>query len=229
MLSVIIPCYNEERNIPIVVDRFRKALKNVSTELILVDNGSTDNSAAVIDKLKGRYKFIKKVTVIKNIGYGNGILKGLQEAAGDVVGYTHADLQCDPNDLLRAYDTFSKNYNRDNVMVKGRRVDRVSILTSLFHISASLLFLRKFGDINGQPKVFSYHLVRKIRNPPLGFQFDFYIQYLALKNGFQVISIPVRFRKRKYGLSKWATSLKSKIKNAAEFFTYMLRLRFLGY
>ncbi len=227
MLSIVVPCYNEEKNISLLVDEFRDALKNVDAELILVNNGSTDNSQEIIRKITKKYKTIRCIIVKKNIGYGHGILAGLKAARGDVLAYTHADLQCDPMDVVKAYDVFRK-IKEDKILVKGNRKGRSSMLTSCFHVLAAILFLKKFDDINGQPKLFHKEMLKMFINPPLGFQLDFYIQYKALKNGYNVMGMPVKFGVRKYGYSKWASSIKSRIKNVSRFLGYMLKLRFFG-
>lgn len=227
MLSIVVPCYNEGKNLTLLADRFQKALKGLAAELILVNNGSTDNSQSVLEKIKKKYKFVRIAVVPKNIGYGHGILKGLKAARGDVLAYTHADLQCDPLDVVRAYDAFVKGNNR-KILVKGNRKDRFSFLTMFFHILAVILFFKKFDDINGQPKVFPRSLLDEMKKPPTGFQLDFYIQWKAKKSGYKVASIPVKFGVRKFGYSKWATGIKSRVKNVSRFFGYMLKLRFFG-
>ena len=227
MLSVIVPCYNEERNLPLLASRFSKALKGVKAELVLVNNGSTDNSQHVIEALKKKYRFIRPVRIRKNIGYGHGIMMGLKSARGAVLAYTHADMQCDPVDVRKAYQLFQKAENR-KLLVKGNRKGRFSVLTSGFHTLAALMFLRKYDDINGQPKLFHKSLLKTFRQPPLGFQLDFYVQHKALDSGYTIVSFPVKFGKRKHGHSKWATSLPAKVKNVSRFLGYMIKVRTLG-
>ena len=67
-LSIVVPCYDEEKNIPLILERFESAIKVKGVELIVVDNGSNDNSPAVIKKLLPKYKFARTVLVKKNIG-----------------------------------------------------------------------------------------------------------------------------------------------------------------
>lgn len=227
MLSVIVPCYNEERNLSVLAERFSKVLKGIKAELVLVNNGSNDNSQPVIENLTKKYKFVKCVRIKKNIGYGHGIMMGLKSAKGNVLAYTHADLQCNPLDVRKAYDVFVSSNNR-KVLVKGNRKGRFSVLTAGFHTLAALMFLRKYDDINGQPKLFHRSLLKTFKTPPLGFQLDFYVQHKALDNGYTIMSFPVRFGKRRHGYSKWATSLPAKIKNVSRFLGYMIKVRALG-
>ena len=76
--SLVIPCYNEEENITILVNKYRKFLKNKNNELVFVNNGSTDNTDNVFKKLKKKYKNIKTCKIKKNIGFGYGLKKGLK-------------------------------------------------------------------------------------------------------------------------------------------------------
>jgi glycosyltransferase involved in cell wall biosynthesis len=110
VLSIVLPCYNEARNIPGVLRRFDEALGGrTDTEVLLVDNGSTDDTAAVLARelAQPANRFARVVTVPRNIGYGYGIMSGVRQAQAPVIAWTHADLQCDPADVLLAYQKFS--------------------------------------------------------------------------------------------------------------------------
>ncbi len=232
-LSIIVPCYNENESIPHILQRFAEVKNSTNVELILVNNGSTDDSQVVIDQQlqKKNYSFARTVLVPQNIGYGNGIYLGLQQAQADVVAYTHADLQCDPADVFRAYEELKKTGKQEQYLIKGHRRNRriiPQLLTSSFQIIASVLFFQRFWEINAQPKVFHRSLLEQLKHPPLDFNFDFYVLYKAKKRGLQINSIPVDFPERKYGESKWAFSHLSKLKGIHRFLRYMIRLRFLG-
>ncbi|HRG76152.1 MAG TPA: glycosyltransferase family 2 protein, partial [Leptospiraceae bacterium] len=97
-LSIVVPCYNEEKNIPLVLEKFQSVIKRDDVEVILVNNGSKDNSQLVLNELIPKYSFARTVLVEVNQGYGFGILSGLKEAKGDYIGWTHADMQTDPYD-----------------------------------------------------------------------------------------------------------------------------------
>lgn len=232
-LSVALPCYNESKNIPLILKKFLEVKDNVPLELILVNNGSVDNTEQVLKgELKNKkYNFAKYVNVEKNIGYGYGIFTGLKAASGEVLSYSHADLQTDPNDVIRAFKLWLKIPNRNNILIKGKRTIREPIdlfFTTSFHLFADFLFLRKFNDINGQPKIFHRDLLNSFKNPPLDFNFDFYVQYKALRRGMEVKSIPVNFSKRIHGHSHWNINFKSRMRIISNYLAYLLRLRFLG-
>lgn len=232
-LSIVVPCYNEDENIPLILKRFADVIGDIEAELILVNNGSTDHSQEIIEKelQKPEYSFARTVLVPKNIGYGNGITIGLKHCRADIVAYTHADLQCDPLDVIRAYGIISKKEKPESCLIKGWRKQRKIIpqlLTTCFQLVATGLFLRNFPEINAQPKVFHRKFLDKLKYPPLDFNLDFYIFYKAKKEKLEIIGIPVDFSDRKYGESKWAFSHLSKLKTINNFLRYLLKLRFLG-
>lgn len=101
-LSIVVPCYNEEQNIPLILNRFGEIIEREDIEIILVDNGSTDDSAIVLAELLPKYPFARTIRVEVNQGYGYGILQGLKKCRGEYIGWTHADMQTDPADILKA-------------------------------------------------------------------------------------------------------------------------------
>ena len=131
-LSVVVPCYNEEQNIPLILARFAQVVDRDDVEVILVDNGSTDHSAQVLTELLPEYPFARTVKVEVNQGYGYGILQGLKECRGEYIGWTHADMQTDPADILRALAVIEAQNGL--VFVKGRRKGR-----PLFRLSMALV------------------------------------------------------------------------------------------
>ncbi|MBK8204420.1 MAG: glycosyltransferase family 2 protein [Bdellovibrionales bacterium] len=108
-LSIVIPCYNEQDNLTFIYDRLQKALGiRRDVEIILVNNGSTDRSEFEFSRqqnLRSDSRF-HIVLIPVNLGYGYGILTGLQRAQGKILSWTHADLQTDPEDIIVAYDLY---------------------------------------------------------------------------------------------------------------------------
>jgi len=100
LLSVVLPCYNEARNLG---DRYAAVKEDVDLELIMVDNGSKDDTPAVMAALVANHPFIRCVRVVQNQGYGDGIRQGLLAARGTWLAWSHADLQTDPADVIRAF------------------------------------------------------------------------------------------------------------------------------
>ncbi len=216
LFSIVIPCYNEEKNIPLILEGFAKAAKGRNDiEAVLVNNGSEDGSAEVMEKLLPEYPFARCVTVKKNQGYGYGILQGLKAAKGDFLGWTHADMQTDPADVIKAADIIIKNGCEENLYVKGNRKNRGfsdAVFTAGMSAFETLYLGKKLRDINAQPNMFSRSFYESWKEPPYDFSLDLYALYMARQAGCRIIRFPVAFPKRIYGESKWNTGFKSKLK-----------------
>lgn len=225
-LSVVLPCYNEEKNLPQILRKYSSI--PLDFELILVDNGSSDNTKDVLKKEIPKYKFSRFVTIKKNIGYGFGVMAGLRAAKGEYLSYSHADMQCDPYDIYKGWKILISSEDPENTLVKGNRKGRRNFFTACFHAVATILFLRRFDDINGQPKIFHRNLMKNMKKPPDEYSLDFYIQYKSIKSKFKVVSFPVEFKKRLYGKSSWDFSIVSKIKTISGWVGYLLKLRLFG-
>ncbi len=232
-LSIVVPCYNEEKNVPFLVEHFGNAFKKQSgIELLLVDNGSKDNTGHCIEEEIKRQglSFARKVHVEINRGYGFGILAGLKEAHGEVLAWTHADLQTDPADVLRAYKLYQDSENRQ-IFVKGYRENR-KIAEMFFSLGMQLLSSLALGawlsEVNAQPKLFSRVFYEQmVVDAPLDFSLDLYALYLAKKQNYSIISMPVYFNKRQYGEAKGGSgsSLKTRFNLIKRTFIYIFELR----
>ena len=91
--SIVIPCFNEEGTIKLILEKTKNPFKENNIELIIVNNGSTDNTKNILEELINNYPQASYINLEKNIGYGGGILKGLSHCKGEIIGWTHADLQ----------------------------------------------------------------------------------------------------------------------------------------
>ena len=222
LFSIVIPCYNEEKNIPILLKRCWENLKDFDLEVIFVNNGSSDNSKTILNMIIADYPKFKFINIDKNYGYGYGILKGLSICKGDIVGWTHADLETDPLDLLTAFSFFLKNKN--NYYLKGTRKGRLSFLTISMSIIASIFLFKFFNDINAQPTLFPKRLLNKFNNPPKNFNLDLYSYYLAKKNKYKIQRIKVKFGNRIYGISSWKNNTISRYKVILNSLIYILIL-----
>jgi glycosyltransferase involved in cell wall biosynthesis len=216
-LSIIIPCYNEEKNIPLLIEKFREVISIAGDdiELVIVNNGSTDSTEEVLKELLLVNKFAVCIKIDKNIGYGNGILQGLLNAKGEYLSWTHADLQTDPSDILKAFKLLKKQEFPIKTFIKGRRKGR-PLIDQFFTISMSIfesVLMRKLlWDINAQPNMFHRDFFSTWASTPDDFSFDLYVYYLAIHNKLNIKRFDVIFPERLYGHSTWNFGLKSKYK-----------------
>lgn len=220
--SIVVPCYNEEDNIVNLVNKFDRVNEKLSDrgfELILVDNGSSDNTRSVIEACVEKHDYIKLVTVNKNQGYGYGILQGMAVSNGKYIGWIHADLQFSPllfNDIA---DSIEAEENGRGVTTglyyKGKRKNR-PLFDRFFTFGMSLfesLYLRApLWDINAQPTMMNRELFDKAINPPHGFILDLFFYFSAKKSHYTIHRFKSAQQERTGGVSSWNTGLKSKIR-----------------
>ncbi len=230
-ISIVVPCYNEAGNIPVILKCFQELINiDNNIEIVLVNNGSTDDSKAVFDRELQRINLsnFKLATVEVNQGYGYGILAGLKQANANVLAWTHADMQTDPHDILTAYNIYQQN-NDEMLLVKGfRRKRRITeqVFSFAMQLIASLALGTQLSEINAQPKLFSRKFYERflLQNAPIDFSLDLYVCYCAKKYG-KIFEIPVFFNKRLHGEAKGGGSFKTRIKLIKRTFAYIFELR----
>jgi glycosyltransferase involved in cell wall biosynthesis len=213
-LSLVIPFYNEETNLKKVIGGLSAVFKTsgIDYELILVNNGSKDKTAQLLAELAaenaGRFKVI---TVPENLGYGWGVINGLNAASGDYIGHMGGDGQIKPEDVLTFYERI-----RDSRcdMVKAARVTRRDplirkVLSFFFNALFYLAFKTNTKDINGSPKIYKKEYLPIFRPVSKDWFLDaeemIKAGYLKLK----ISEVPVEFLEREGGKSNvhWDTVL----------------------
>ena len=229
-LSIIIPSYNEKNNLKFLINKSNKLLKqNKTLEIIIVDNGSTDGSKNFLDFLKLPSNRLKIVRVKKNIGYGHGIKFGLKHANGEIISWTHADLQFDINDIVKFYLKNSIRIKFKKIIIKGLRKNR-SILDIFFtkgmSVLVNLIFNTNINDINAQPKMFKRIMIKKlIHYAPNDFSIDLFLLLSSLKSGYKINEFPLKVSKRTNDKAKGGGSILGKIKLTLSTLRYIFSLK----
>jgi len=136
-ISLVIPVYNEEAVIPELIDRTLKSLKDITRnfEIILVDDGSTDNSLELLLDHRDKDDRIKILQLSRNFGHQAAYTAGMSHAQGDVIGLMDGDLQDPPELFSRMYEPLS---TKQADVVYGKRTNKIpfksrSILSHWFH------------------------------------------------------------------------------------------------
>lgn len=213
-LSIVVPCYNEAENILLILERFQSVIKRGDIEVILVDNNSSDNSQKVLAEILPKFKFARSVFQPEK-GYGNAILMGLRSAKGEYMGWTHADMQTDPADVIHALEIIEKRGEPSNIYVKGKRRGR-PLFDVFFTMGMGIFESIYLGwwlfDINAQPNIFHRSFFESWQNPPGDFALDLYALYMAKIQKIHVSRFNVSFPKRIHGQSTWDTGLAAKWK-----------------
>lgn len=225
-LSLIIPCFNEAANLPALVARCGQLALAADVEVVLVDNGSTDRTPEVLVAELAKHAGCRSIRVDMNQGYGHGILSGLRAATGDILAWTHADMQTDPMDVVKGLAFFQQH--GPDILVKGRRHGRPFgdvVFTMGMSTFETLLLRQPMWDINAQPTMFSRRFFDGWDNAPLDFSLDLFAYYEARRQGLPVHRFPVHFGKRLHGVSHWNINWAAKRKFIKRTVDFSLELR----
>lgn len=208
-LSIVIPLLNEEESLPELAAWIERVMlaNQYSYEIIMIDDGSTDGSWAVIEKLSSGNSNIKGIKFRRNYGKSAALNEGFKAANGDVVITMDADMQDSPDEIpeLRkmildgGYDIVSgwKKKRYDNTLTKN-------IPSKLFNAAARKMSKIKLHDFNCGLKAYRYKVVKSIE---VYGEMHRYVPVLAKWAGFRKITEKVvEHRARKYGVTKFGWS-----------------------
>lgn len=224
-LSVVIPAYNEER-------RIADTLKRVSTylvesigqyEIIVVDDGSTDNTASVVKALS---RELGKITLIHyplNTGKGHAVRTGVLASRGNLLLTCDADLST-PIEEYEKLERFIGDEVDVAIGSRGLRDSDIVVrqpwyrerMGKMFNVIVRVLVIGGIKDTQCGFKLFKGDIARSLfkRSMITGFAFDAEVLFLARKNGYQVKEIPIR----------WLNSPNSKVKIIRDPFKMILEL-----
>tara|TARA_B100001123_G_C15101303_1_gene943654 strand:+ start:149 stop:856 length:708 start_codon:yes stop_codon:yes gene_type:complete len=215
LASCVISCYNEEENIPELLNQIKDNNLDKKIEFVIVNNGSTDNSWKIILEKQNYFPEIKFLNVQEDLGWGNGIVQGLQHVTSEYVGWIHGDLQYNLKILLKVLELLEEPSNRhEDILIKGRRAKRKfieNLFTLMMSIIASILLGKILYDINAQPNFFSRKKLKEFINTPKDLMLDLYLYNMIYKKkNKKIIRIPVTQEERKRGSSSWNRNFASK-------------------
>ena len=204
-ISVVVPLYNEEESLGELaawIDRVAKA-ESLSYEIVMIDDGSNDNSWAEVERLKSLYPTIKGIRFGRNYGKSAALYCGFAEAEGEVVFTMDADLQDSPDEIPEmrrmiledGYDLVS-GWKKKRYDPAGKRLP-----SKFFNLTARIVSGIKLHDFNCGLKVYRRKVIKSIE---VYGEMHRYIPILAKHAGFKRIGEKVvRHRERKYGVSKF--------------------------
>lgn len=223
-ISFVIPCFNEAPSLNGLVSDFAPLAAAHSLELVLVNNGSTDETAAALEALARSHPFLKIVQIPRNEGYGHGIHQGLKAARGNWLGWAHADRQHSPEQALRKF----KEIREEKVFLKGLRRNRPP-LDAFFTWGMALFESALFGtflwDISAQPTLMPRSLFLEAGEPPGDFAFDLFYYKRAKDLGYRVVRFDAPVKPRLIGRSSWNTGIFSRFRLAWRIVCFSFRLR----
>lgn len=202
-LTIVIPAYNEEKNLAFVLkDIIKDASSFLSDyEILIIDDGSIDKTGEIADQFSRKYKQIKVIHQ-ENGGYGKAMLNGIKEAKKDFVAYMPADGQF----LLRDMQ-FCLPYMKEADLILGARGSRADyslyrlIISYAYLIVLRALFGVAFQDVNWL-NIWNRKKVQKIKIDSQGVFILAEIVIRFQKKGLRVVEAPSFYRPRKSGRAK---------------------------
>lgn len=222
-LSVIIPVYNEVKNISEIVKRVQAT--KLATEIIIVDDGSQDGTGEILQKMDGK----KKVRVLlqkKNQGKGTAVVTGMRAAKGDILLIQDADLEYDPRD----YPTLLKPIKEGvaDVVYGSRFLGAAHRVTMFWHQLANqlltfmtnILYDSILTDMETGYKVFRREVIEGMTIRAKRFNFEPEFTAKILKRKYRIYEVPITFNPRDYAEGK-----KIKLMDAFEAVWTLLKYR----
>ncbi|RRD40501.1 glycosyltransferase [Leptotrichia sp. OH3620_COT-345] len=213
-ISFIIPVYNEEKNIPLLLKKLEETVENkyVDYEFIFINDGSTDLSGEILHSLSLNKSYVKIISLEKNSGQSKALYKGFNLAKGEIIVSLDGDLQADPTDIilllpyLEKYDMVNgarsrrKNKNSDKLFsVLGNHLRNIIVGDDIQDVASSMKIFKKKVLKCFYPYTGMYRI----------------LPVLAQISGFSVAEIPVPYYDRIFGKSNYTfydrffTSLKN--------------------
>lgn len=205
-VSVFFPCFNDAGSIGLLVEDARRVLKKITDdfEIIVVDDGSEDESRKILRRLQKEIQELKLVFHSKNMGYGGALKSGFKTASKELVFYTDGDGQYDVSEISKLFE----NLTRDADIVQGYKVKRYDpwyrlIIGRAYHYFSKILFGLSIRDVDCD-----FRLIRKkaINSVTLKHNSGVICVELIKKlqdKGFKFVEVGIHHYPRLYGHSQF--------------------------
>ena len=205
-LTVFFPAYNDEKTIGDLVHKAFRILPNVAEryEVIVINDGSADNTKSVLRQLSQKYKNFKIVTHSQNRGYGGALKSGFKSARGDFIFYTDGDGQYDVLELPKLVEKMDSQVD----LVNGYKIERHDsplriILGELYALWVRLLLGIRFADVDCDFRLLRRRILRKISLTRNSGAICAEILAKIQKTKGVIASVPVHHYPRKFGNSQF--------------------------
>ncbi|MCB2408513.1 glycosyltransferase family 2 protein [Hymenobacter lucidus] len=213
-LSVIIPCYYNEQNIPVTLQELisneAQFPAEVTFEYVFVDDGSGDNTLQALRTAQQRYPDrIRVIQLAGNVGSYNAIVAGITYATGDCMSVITADMQDPPELMVQMYSHWKQGFK----LVIGNRQDREETGFSKWFAQTFHWLMKKLALPNIPDGGFDFVFFdRQVADEVIKMhERNSNVFYLMVWLGFAYVNIPYVRRKREIGKSRWTVSKKIKL------------------
>lgn len=199
-ISIIIPVYNEEKTVAEIIRKVKAVSYPHQTEIIVINDGSTDNSTKILSKIKDIILLDNK----KNRGKGYSLRRGFQKAKGDIIIIQDADLEYNPLDHLKLLSYLKKSgvdavYGSRFLSKNHKPRYTIFYYGNIFlSFLTKILYGKKITDMETCYKVFRRSVLNKINLTSQKFDFEPEITCKLIKKGFNIEEVPISYRSRSY-------------------------------
>ena len=203
MISVVVPVYNEERSVALLLDEIRSALDGIgaSWEAVFVDDGSTDGTFGALTRLHAETEHVRVVRLRRNFGKAAALAAGFAQAQGGTIVTIDGDLQDDPAEIPRLLAKLDEGFD----LVSGWKTRRRDpwtrrLFSRVFNAVVGRITGIRLHDMNCGLKAYRAEVVRGL---PLYGELHRFIPVLAHDRGYRVAELPVNHRARAHGRSRY--------------------------
>ena len=205
-ISVFFPAYNDGGTIPSMVLTALMTLREITDdyEVIVVNDGSVDYTAEVLDELADRFDHVRIIHHQKNTGYGGALRSGFAAATKDLIFYTDGDAQYDPRELLLLYAAWSDEVD----LVNGYKIGRSDaphrvVIGKIYHWTVKLLFGLRVRDVDCDFRLMRRSIFDKVRLKSDSGVICVELVKKVQDAGFHIAEVPVHHYHRAYGRSQF--------------------------
>jgi glycosyltransferase involved in cell wall biosynthesis len=224
-LSVVVPVYNEEKTIAEILKRVQKV--GLADEIIVVDDGSSDGTAAIIKKLSSD-RSIKFIAHPKNMGKGAAVRSGIEAASGEMILVQDADLEYYPEDypaLIKPIENGSADAVYGSRFMGGPRRTTMfwhMVANKMLTFLTNILYNNILTDMETGYKLFRREILQGIEIRSNSFDFEPEITAKLLKRRARIFEVPITFNPRDYSEGK-----KIGLKDAFQALWALVKYRFV--
>jgi dolichol-phosphate mannosyltransferase len=201
-ISVVVPVYNEEGNLPVLIPALLEVLKNLgrSYEMIFVDDGSSDESRRILKEMASEHSSLRILRFKENRGLSTALVAGMRETRGEIIVTLDSDLQNDPADIPRLLEYLDR-YD----MATGWRQKREDKWLKKISSKIGNLVRNWVSGENIQDSACTLRAFKKecIQEIPVFNGMHRFLSTLVKMRGFGIIEVPVAHHPRRFGKSKY--------------------------
>lgn len=205
-LSIFFPAYNDSGTIAsLVITALRTARKlTPDFEVIVVNDGSGDNTAEILDELARTYPEVRIVHHPKNRGYGGALRTGFASATRDLVFYTDGDGQYDPAEMEVLWSRFDRSVD----LVNGYKISRSDplhriVIGRIYHHTVKILFGLKVRDVDCDFRLMRRSIFETVHLEKNSGVICLEIMKKITDGGFRIVEVPVHHYHRAHGKSQF--------------------------